>query len=189
MNIFINFINRVIAVILLILSILPFIIIAFGIKISSNGPIIHWSKRIGKDNEIFLMPKFRTLEINTPDVATHILINHDKYSFFFGSILRKSSIDELPQLWSVVRGDMNFVGPRPALHNQIDLKKLRTEKNIQILKPGITGWAQVNGRDEISLSEKVNYDFDYLKKRSLLFDLYIIFLTVISVVKKKDINH
>ena len=121
------------------------------------------------------MPKFRTLKVDTPDIATHLLTDYDKYSFGFGTFLRKTSMDELPQLWSVFKGDMNFVGPRPALHNQHDLVKLRTKKNIHLIKPGITGWAQINGRDEISIESKVMLDFDYCQKRSLLFDLYIIF--------------
>ncbi len=181
--------NRIIVIILSIICAAPFLIISLLIKFTSKGPIIHWSKRIGKDNCTFFMPKFRTLKVNTPDIATHLLTDYEKYSFGFGTFLRKTSMDELPQLWSVFKGDMNFVGPRPALHNQYDLVKLRTEKNIHLVKPGITGWAQINGRDEISIESKVMLDFDYCKKRSLLFDLYIIFFTVISVLRKKGINH
>ena len=181
--------NRLLVISIFVFFLIPFLFIVIGIKLSSKGPIIHWSKRVGRNNVLFSMPKFRTLEINAPDVATHLLTDYEKYSFQFGNFLRKTSIDEIPQLWSVFNGHMNFVGPRPALHNQEDLIKLRTDKSIHLLKPGITGWAQVNGRDELSIERKVELDFYYLKKKSFFFDLYIIALTVINVIRKNNINH
>ena len=168
---------------------IPLAVVVIIIKLSSKGPVLHWSKRIGYNNKIFLMPKFRTMHLNAPDLPTHLLKEHEKYSFKFGSFLRKTSIDEIPQLWSVFVGDMNIVGPRPALHNQDDLVSMRTDRGIHLLKPGITGLAQVKGRDEISIPLKVDYDYEYLQRKSLIFDVYIIFLTVINVLRKKNINH
>ena len=150
---------------------------------------MHWSKRIGYNNEIYLMPKFRTMKIDTPQVATHQLEKADSYLTPIGGFLRKTSIDELPQLWSVIIGTMSLVGPRPALFNQDDLVKLRTENNVHLLKPGITGWAQVNGRDELPILTKVELDTYYLNNRSMFFDLRIIFLTVYKVFKSEGVAH
>lgn len=168
---------------------IPLILIFIGVRLTSRGPALHWSKRIGKNNQIFLMPKFRSMKLDTPQVATHLLSNPDQYLTSIGGFLRKTSLDELPQLISVLRGDMSFVGPRPALYNQDDLKDLRSQYGIQKLKPGITGWAQINGRDEIPIPVKVQYDRYYLEHQSVLFDLKIIFLTALKVIKKEGITH
>ena len=169
--------------------ILPiFFLIVLIIKLSSKGPVIHWSKRVGKDNQFFLMPKFRSMYVDTPQVATHLL-NDKSYITPIGRFLRKSSLDELPQLLSVIKGDMSIVGPRPALFNQEDLIKLRTDKGVHALRPGITGWAQINGRDELPIPVKVEFDEYYLKNRNLFFDLKIIFLTIWKVLKKDGIVH
>lgn len=172
-----------------------FLIISLIIKLSSPGPIFFKQKRIGKDNEEFYILKFRTMRIDTPNVATHLLENPDKYITKIGKVLRKTSLDELPQLINIIRGEMSVVGPRPALYNQLDLKEMRTKKGIHKLVPGLTGWAQINGRDEIPLKEKVELDKYYLENRSFWFDIEIIFKTVISVAKsdgvqegKKDIK-
>ena len=165
------------------------LIIALLIKLFSKGPVIHWSKRVGKKNKIFYMPKFRTMKINSPQIATHQLQNPKTYLTKVGAILRKYSLDEIPQIWSVIIGDMSIVGPRPPLYNQNDLIKMRKEKNIQDLLPGITGWAQVNGRDEISLREKTSLDYYYLKNQTIGLDLKIIFITIFKVIFKKEISH
>lgn len=172
-----------------ILMLIPFLIICILIKITSYGPIIHWSKRIGQNNQIFFMPKFRTMLVNTPQVATHLLNNGQQFLTPLGSFLRKTSLDEIPQLWSVLNGDMSLVGPRPALFNQDDLRDLRTKYNIHQLTPGVTGWAQINGRDELSIEEKVKFDKEYFEKRSLRFDLKIIFLTLIKVLSRSNVQH
>ncbi len=177
------------ALILTTIMTLPLIIIAVSVKLTSPGPVIHWSDRVGKNNRIFSMPKFRTMRIGTPDVATHLLQNVDNYLTPLGSFLRKTSLDELPQLWSIITGDMSFVGPRPALFNQNDLIKLRTQKEISKLSPGITGWAQINGRDNISIPVKVLYDEYYLKNRSFFFDLKILWNTIFKVIKKEGVTH
>jgi len=181
--------DLVLACVLLILLIFPIVIIAIAIKITSKGPVLHWSKRIGIDNEIFLMPKFRTMLINSPDVATHLLNDPEKYLTAPGPFLRKSSLDEIPQLWSILKGDMSFVGPRPALFNQDDLVGLRTEKGIHKLVPGITGWAQINGRDDLPIPQKVQYEEIYLKSRSFLFDLKIMYLTALKVIRAEGVKH
>lgn len=168
---------------------IPFCILWTCVRLTSKGPAIHWSKRIGKNNEIFLMPKFRTMKIDTPQLATHLLNNSVSYLTPIGSLLRKSSLDELPQVWSVLKGEMSFVGPRPALFNQIDLKELRTKYNVHTLPPGVTGWAQINGRDELSIEDKVKYDKQYLDRRSLIFDIKIIFLTAYKVLLRSNIQH
>lgn len=167
---------------------IPFWIVVILVKLTSPGPAIHWSKRIGKNNQIFLMPKFRTMRIDTPQVATHLL-DGKSYLTPIGGFLRKSSLDEIPQLISVLKGDMSLVGPRPALFNQYDLMELRTKHGVHMLLPGVTGWAQINGRDELSIPEKVEYDADYLKRKSLSFDVKIIFLTALKVVLRKGISH
>ena len=164
-------------------------LMALLVKSTSSGPVLYWSDRIGRDNAIFRMPKFRTMRIGTPVVATHLLDGAAKYLTPVGSFLRMTSLDELPQLWSIVVGDMSFVGPRPALFNQGDLIALRTEAGVHRLVPGLTGWAQVNGRDELSNSEKVKLDLEYLERRSFLFDLKVLWLTCVSVLKREGIAH
>lgn len=167
----------------------PAIFVAFLVKLTSSGPAIYWSDRVGRNNKIFNMPKFRTMRIDTPAVATHLLQDPDKFLTPIGSFLRKSSLDELPQLWSILRGDMSFVGPRPALFNQEDLITLRTKYGVEKLVPGLTGWAQINGRDELPISEKVQLDVDYLNKKSFFLDVKIIILTFLKVVRRDGITH
>ena len=167
----------------------PIIIIAVLVKLTSRGPALYWSDRVGVGNGIFKMPKFRTMRIDTPAVATHLLTDPDAYLTPIGPFLRKSSLDELPQLWSVLKGDMSFVGPRPALFNQDDLIALRTEKGVHRLIPGITGWAQINGRDDIPIPKKVEFDAYYLKNRSIFFDLKILFLTFLKVTRAENVSH
>lgn len=164
-------------------------LIALLTKLTSKGPILHWSNRVGKGNTIFKMPKFRTMLLGTPAVATHLLSDFGKYLTPVGSLLRKSSLDELPQLWSILVGNMSFVGPRPALFNQDDLIALRTQHGVDQLVPGLTGWAQVNGRDELSIPMKVQYEVEYLKAQSFLFDMRILCLTFLKVVKRVGISH
>ncbi|MFM7019295.1 MAG: sugar transferase [Aquirufa sp.] len=168
---------------------IPMILVAMAVGLTSQGPILYWSKRVGKNNRLFNMPKFRTMRVDTPVLPTHLLGNPDAYLTSIGSFLRKSSLDELPQLWCILRGDMTVVGPRPALSNQQDLIDARTEKGIHLIKPGLTGWAQVNGRDEIELAKKVQLDYEYLDKKSLIFDVYVVLLTFYKVVKREGIQH
>jgi O-antigen biosynthesis protein WbqP len=175
--------------ILAVLLCIPMLIIAVLVKLTSKGPVLHWSDRIGKDNMVFKMPKFRTMCIDAPAVATHLLENPLKYLTPFGRFLRKFSLDELPQLWSVLKGDMSFVGPRPALYNQEDLNELRTKNGLHKLMPGITGWAQVNGRDNLTVSQKVQYDEYYMKNRSCMLDLKIILFTLGKVIRTEGISH
>jgi len=167
----------------------PLLIIAVVIKLTSRGPVIHWSRRIGRNNTIFLMAKFRTMRIDTPQVATHLLENPDRYVTPIGRFLRKFSLDELPQLLNIIKGDISVVGPRPALFNQDDLRELRTRRGIHALMPGLTGWAQINGRDELSIPVKVQLDEYYLLHMSFLFDIKIILLTITKVLKKEGITH
>lgn len=187
------FINRIFNLILSLLGIILLLplctIVAIAVKLTSKGPVIHWSKRIGVNNKTYMMPKFRTMKINTPQVATHLLADGKSYLTPIGSFLRKSSLDEIPQLFSVLIGDMNLVGPRPALYNQDDLVALRTKYGIEKIAPGVTGWAQINGRDELPIPIKVEFDREYLEKRSILFDIKIIFLTVNRVIKRSGISH
>lgn len=168
---------------------LPLVLMYFAVRLSSPGPGLYWSERIGKSNEIFLMPKFRTMQIGTPAVATHLLSNPEQFLTPIGSFLRRSSLDELPQLWSIFRGNMSVVGPRPALFNQNDLISLRTSYGVDQILPGLTGWAQINGRDELPIPEKVQLDLEYMKRQSFWFDLKIIFLTFVKVLKKDGITH
>jgi O-antigen biosynthesis protein WbqP len=168
---------------------LPIIVVALLVRLSSPGPALYWSDRIGRLNRTFKMPKFRSMRVDTPTVATHLLDDPASYLTPIGSFLRKSSLDELPQLWSIIKGDMSFVGPRPALFNQDDLITLRTERSIHKLVPGLTGWAQVNGRDELSISDKVQLDAEYLKRQSLRFDLWILWLTFIKVLFQDEVSH
>jgi len=165
------------------------ILVSLLVKLSSPGPIIFWSKRIGRGGGVFSMPKFRTMQFGTPIMATHLLSESDKYLTPVGSFLRKSSLDELPQLWSILIGDMSFVGPRPALFNQDDLIALRTQYRIDQLVPGLTGWAQVNGRDELSILDKVQYEVEYLQKQSFWFDMKILSLTFLKVVRRSGVSH
>jgi O-antigen biosynthesis protein WbqP len=172
-----------------ILLLIPFVIVALSVKFTSKGPILYWSNRVGKNNTLFEMPKFRSMKADTPAVATHLLQNPNSLLTPIGSFLRKSSLDELPQLWSILKGDMSFVGPRPALFNQDDLIAQRTEAGVHTLKPGLTGWAQINGRDELPIPQKVSLDIQYLQNRSFLFDLKIIVFTFLKVLKKEGITH
>lgn len=179
----------VVAATSLVVLALPIAIVALLVKCTSTGPVIYWSDRVGRHNAIFRMPKFRTMRIDTPALATHLLTNPQQFLTPVGSFLRKSSLDELPQLWSILKGDMSFVGPRPALFNQADLIALRSQSGVDQLKPGLTGWAQVNGRDEIPIPEKVRLDTIYLQHQSFVFDLKILFRTFIKVVSQDDIKH
>jgi O-antigen biosynthesis protein WbqP len=167
----------------------PVALIAILVRVTSCGPVIYWSNRVGRNNTIFKMPKFRSMQIGTPAVATHLLSNPDSYLTPIGSFLRKSSLDELPQLWSILKGDMSFVGPRPALFNQLDLIELRTKAGVHKLMPGLTGWAQINGRDELPIPQKVALDVVYLHQKSLWLDTKIIFLTAIKVLRRDNVTH
>ncbi len=181
--------DLVLACIVSALLFLPILGIAFMVKLTSPGPILYWSERIGRYNRIFKMPKFRSMRIDTPAVATHLLNNPEQWLTPIGSFLRKSSLDELPQLWSILKGDMSFVGPRPALFNQDDLVALRTETGVHNLLPGLTGWAQVNGRDELPIPAKVKLDEEYLQRYSFWFDMRILWMTVIRVVRRDGVSH
>ena len=173
----------------LVFAAVPMLLIALAIRWTSDGPLLYWSDRVGKNNRLFRMPKFRTMRLDAPTVATHLMPNPDDYVTRVGRFLRRTSLDELPQLWSILIGDMSVVGPRPALYNQDDLIALRSAAGVDTLLPGLTGWAQVNGRDELPVPEKVRFDIDYLQHRSLWFDLRIIFLTVIKVLHRHGIAH
>lgn len=169
--------------------VVPVICVAILVRLTSKGPTLYWSDRVGRDNILFKMPKFRSMQIGTPVLATHLLNNPDDYLTPIGSFLRKSSLDELPQLWSIVKGDMSFVGPRPALFNQADLIELRTRCGVHRLMPGLTGWAQINGRDELPIPDKVALDAEYLHRQSLWLDIKIIFLTALRVIRRDGIVH
>lgn len=168
---------------------LPVLLVAALVRLTSPGPVLYWSDRVGRHNKIFKMPKFRSMRVGTPAVATHLLANPDAYLTPVGSFLRKSSLDELPQLWSIIRGDMSFVGPRPALFNQDELIALRTQYGVHGLVPGLTGWAQINGRDELPIPDKVKLDVEYMHRQSLLMDMKIIFLTFLKVVRRDGVTH
>lgn len=168
---------------------LPIVVTALAVRATSPGPVLYWSDRVGRHNKIFRMPKFRSMRIDTPAVATHLLSNPARYLTPIGSFLRKSSLDELPQLWSILRGDMSFVGPRPALFNQDDLIALRTQMGVHELVPGLTGWAQVNGRDELPIPQKVALDAEYIQKQNLVFDLRILFMTLAKVLRRDGVAH
>jgi O-antigen biosynthesis protein WbqP len=167
----------------------PILGIAILVFFTSKGPFLYWSRRIGRNNLLFQMPKFRSMRIETPAVASHLLQNPDQWLTPIGSFLRRSSLDELPQLWCILKGDMSFVGPRPALFNQADLIALRTDLGIDKLLPGLTGWAQVNGRDELLISQKVALDLEYMQRQSFLFDLKILWMTALKVLKKEGVSH
>lgn len=177
------------ALMLLVVFSIPIVLIGILIKLTSKGPILYWSDRVGANNTIFKMAKFRTMKINTPAVATHLLKNPEAFLTNVGAFLRKTSLDELPQLVNVIKGDMSFVGPRPALFNQYDLIGLRTAKNIHRLIPGVTGWAQINGRDDLPIPIKVEFDEYYLKRRSFILDLKILVMTIIKVMQLEGVQH
>lgn len=171
------------------LLLVPLMIVAAAVRLTSKGPALFWSDRVGRNNLIFKMPKFRSMRVGTPAVATHLLANPKAHLTPIGSFLRKSSLDELPQLWSILVGDMSFVGPRPALFNQHDLIELRTQKNVHTLVPGLTGWAQVNGRDELPVPQKVALDAEYLQRHGFWFDIKILWLTFLKVVQRDGVSH
>lgn len=181
--------DLVLAIFLAALFALPLLLVAIAVRLTSSGPALYWSDRVGKNNHIFRMPKFRSMRTDTPAVATHLLSDPKSFLTPMGSFLRRSSLDEFPQIWSVLVGDMSFVGPRPALFNQEDLIALRTEKQVHTLVPGLTGWAQVNGRDELPIPVKVNLDVEYMQRQSFSFDIYILYLTFIKVLAAKDVSH
>lgn len=168
---------------------LPMMLVAFAVKVTSRGPALYWSDRVGRNNLLFKMPKFRSMQVDTPALPTHLLRDGASYLTPIGGFIRKSSLDELPQLWSILRGDMSFVGPRPALFNQDDLIALRTERGIHKLRPGLTGWAQINGRDELSIPDKVALDEVYHKRQSLALDIAILWKTALKVVKGSGVSH
>jgi O-antigen biosynthesis protein WbqP len=171
------------------LVLIPLLLVAVSVRVTSKGPALYWSDRVGRNNVIFKMPKFRSMRIDTPAVATHLLPDPDSFLTPIGSFLRKSSLDELPQLWSILTGDMSFVGPRPALFNQHDLVALRTQAGVHALIPGLTGWAQINGRDELPIPQKVALDIEYLQKKSFFLDLKIMLLTGLKVIRRDNVTH
>ena len=181
--------DLMIALIAVLFLALPIFFIALAVRITSPGPVLYWSERVGRRNLVFKMPKFRSMRTDTPAVATHLLVNPDQWLTPIGSFLRRTSLDELPQLWSILKGDMSLVGPRPALFNQEDLIALRTENGVQDLLPGLTGWAQVNGRDEITIHQKVQLDVEYMRNRSLLLDLKILWMTAAKVLARDGVSH
>lgn len=181
--------DLILATIAIFFLLIPALVVAILVRLTSKGPILYWSNRAGRKNAIFKMPKFRSMCVGTPEIATHMLSNPGNHLTSIGSFLRKSSFDELPQLWSIVVGDMSFVGPRPALFNQYDLIALRTQYGIEKLVPGLTGWAQINGRDELPIDQKVALDRLYMEQQSLLFDMKIIFMTVLKVIQRDNVTH
>jgi O-antigen biosynthesis protein WbqP len=184
-----RFFDISVGLLLFILLVIPILLVAVSIKVTSKGSVLYWSERVGRENVNFMMPKFRSMLVNTPQLATHLMIDPDEYLSSIGGFLRRSSLDEIPQLFSILRGDMSFVGPRPALFNQYDLIALRTEKRVEKLTPGLTGWAQVNGRDELPIPEKVALDVEYMERQSFWFDMYILWLTILKVVRRDGIIH
>ncbi len=181
--------DLILSVVAIVILLLPIIIIAFLVRLTSKGPVLYWSDRVGVNNSIFKMSKFRSMKIDTPAVATHLLADPKTVLTPIGDFLRKSSLDELPQLWCILKGEMSFVGPRPALFNQDDLIALRTEKGVEKVLPGLTGWAQINGRDELPIPQKVELDKEYVQRQSFEFDLYILWLTFIKVIKRDGVSH
>ena len=184
-----RFFDLTLALLALVILMVPIVLVALLVKVTSPGPALYWSDRVGRQNRLFRMPKFRSMRIDTPAVATHLLENPKAWLTPVGSFLRKSSLDELPQLWSILRGDMSFVGPRPALFNQDDLIALRTACGVHALVPGLTGWAQINGRDELPIPEKVRLDAEYLARKSLAFDIRILWLTFVKVLRRDGVSH
>ncbi len=181
--------DLLLALLAALILVVPILLVAALVRLTSSGPALYWSDRVGRDNRIFRMPKFRTMRVDTPAVATHLLHDPAKFLTPIGSFLRKSSLDELPQLWSIIRGDMSFVGPRPALFNQDDLIALRTQYGVDKVLPGLTGWAQINGRDELPIPDKVKLDVEYLNRQSFFLDMKIIFLTFLKVVRREGVTH
>ncbi|MCH9645547.1 MAG: sugar transferase [Proteobacteria bacterium] len=181
--------DLMLGIVIFVFLVAPMLLISIAVRLTSKGPALYWSDRVGKNNKIFKMPKFRSMLTDTPAVATHLLDNPDVYLSLIGGFLRRSSLDELPQLFSVLKGDMSFVGPRPALFNQDDLIALRSKKDVDKLLPGITGWAQVNGRDELSIADKVALDVEYLNRQSFWFDIKILWMTFLKVVKRDGVSH
>ena len=181
--------DLLLGIVILVLLAAPMLLISIAIYLSSKGLVLYWSDRVGKNNKIFSMPKFRSMLIDTPAMATHLLDNPGTYLSPIGGFLRRTSLDELPQLFSVLKGDMSFVGPRPALYNQDDLIALRTEKGVDKLLPGITGWAQVNGRDVLSIPDKVAFDVEYLNRQSFWFDIKILWMTLLKVINRDGVSH
>lgn len=181
--------DLVLALCAAVLLLLPGLLVALAVRLTSKGPVLYWSDRVGRGNKIFRMPKFRSMQVGTPSVATHLLSNPNEYLTPIGSFLRRSSLDELPQLWSIIKGDMSLVGPRPALFNQSDLIALRSQHGVHELVPGLTGWAQINGRDELPIPQKVALDIEYLRRRSFMFDLQIIFKTAVKVLSRESVSH
>lgn len=177
------------ALVVSVLLLIPLGVFGLAVLVTSPGPVLYWSDRVGRHNRIFQMPKFRSMRVDAPAVATHLLADPAAYVTPIGSFLRKASLDELPQLWSILKGDMSFVGPRPALFNQDDLIALRTQHGVHELVPGLTGWAQVNGRDELPIPEKVKLDAEYLRRQSFRFDLWILWLTFVKVLRRDGVTH
>jgi O-antigen biosynthesis protein WbqP len=184
-----RFLDLVLGIVATVVLIFPLLLLVLAVRFTSKGPVLYWSDRVGRNNHFFKMPKFRSMHVGTPAVATHLLIDAASHLTPIGSFLRKSSLDELPQLWSILKGDMSFVGPRPALFNQQDLICLRTARGVHTLVPGLTGWAQVNGRDELPISDKVQLDVEYLHQQSLWFDIRILWLTFIKVLRRDGVSH
>lgn len=179
----------VLALVALALLCMPMVVVAILVRLTSSGSVLYWSDRVGRNNHLFRMPKFRSMRTGTPAVATHLLTDPDAFLTPIGGLLRKTSLDELPQLWNIIRGDMSFVGPRPALFNQHDLIELRTRSGVHLLTPGLTGWAQINGRDELPIPVKVALDIEYLHRKSLFFDLFIIWMTGWKVLRRDNVTH
>ena len=181
--------DRLMALWVVMVLLIPMMLVALLVRLTSKGPALYWSDRVGRGDRIFRMPKFRSMRMDTPAVATHLLSDPDAFLSPVGGLLRRSSLDELPQLWSILKGDMSFVGPRPALFNQDDLIALRREYGVDQLMPGLTGWAQINGRDDLPIPEKVALDVIYMKRQSFGFDLYILWMTFLKVVKRDGVSH
>lgn len=181
--------DLILALVAAVALLVPFMMVTLMVRLTSRGPVLYWSDRVGRHNKIFKMPKFRSMRVGTPAVATHLLPDPKAHLTPIGSFLRKSSLDELPQIWSILTGDMSFVGPRPALFNQHDLIELRTKRNVHTLVPGLSGWAQVNGRDELPISQKVALDVEYLQRKGLWFDIKILWLTFLKVVQRDGVSH
>jgi O-antigen biosynthesis protein WbqP len=181
--------DLVLATCVSILFLIPIVVVALMVRLTSKGPVLYWSDRIGRDNRIFRMPKFRSMRVGAPALATHLMKDPKAFLTPIGSFIRTSSLDELPQLWSILVGDMSFVGPRPALFNQDDLVALRTQYGVHELVPGLTGWAQVNGRDDLPIPRKVQLDVEYLRRKSVAFDLYILWLTAVNVLHRRGVSH
>jgi O-antigen biosynthesis protein WbqP len=184
-----RFFDFLLALLAALILAVPLALVALAVRLTSKGPVLYWSERVGRNNAIFKMPKFRSMQVGTPALATHLLVDPKSHLTPIGGFLRKSSLDELPQLWSILMGHMSFVGPRPALFNQTDLIKLRTEKDVHTLVPGLTGWAQVNGRDELPIPQKVALDVEYLERQNLWLDIKILWLTFLKVLKRDGVSH